>query len=101
MIAQPVDGEALPIPNTDSQECSGQDRAVISEEELLGRGHRQKKTSILLRDYVTHSIQKLSPSSSTLIPQRSSRSPYLIAHYVNCNNFSLRHRLFLAGIHVE
>jgi len=89
VIAQPVDGEALPIPNTDLQECSGQDRAVISEEELLGQGHRQKKTSVLLHDYVTHSIQKLSPSSSTLTPQHSSRSPYPIAHYVNCSNFSL------------
>ena len=30
VIAQPADGEALPIPNTNSQECSGQDGAVIS-----------------------------------------------------------------------
>jgi transposase InsO family protein len=71
------------------------------EGELLGRGHRQKQTSVLLRNYVTHTIQKLSPSSQTPTPRHLSGTAYPIAHYVNCNNFSLRHRTFLAAINAE
>jgi len=34
-------------------------------------------------------------------PQHSSSNFYLIAHYVNCNDFSLRHRTFLAAIYAD
>ncbi|KAF9682405.1 hypothetical protein SADUNF_Sadunf05G0105600 [Salix dunnii] len=41
--------------------------------ETLGRGHRQRQTSVRLRDYITHTIQKISPSlSSPPVPQHAS-----------------------------
>ena len=86
---------------TSAQELHWLDEPEILQEELLGRGHKQKKASILLRDYVTHSIHKLSPSESTRKPQHSSGNPYPIAHHVNCNKFSSQHRMFLAAIHAE
>ena len=48
--------EGLLVHNTTAQESIGCDEPKILQEELLGRGHRQEKTSALLRDYVTHSI---------------------------------------------
>ena len=53
-------------PNTDIvQQNSAQPE---EEEEILGRGHRQRYPSIRLRNYVTNTIQKLSPSFSSSIP---------------------------------
>jgi len=67
-------------------------------EDALGRGHRIKIPSTILRDYVTNTIRKidLSPCSSTL--SSSSGTPYPIANYVSCTKFSSRHRQFLAAI---
>ncbi|GJU91002.1 retrovirus-related pol polyprotein from transposon TNT 1-94 [Tanacetum coccineum] len=42
------------------------------QEENLGRGHRKKETSVRLRDYVTNTVKKNSPSRST--PPAQSRS---------------------------
>nr|TKS15559.1 hypothetical protein D5086_0000032540 [Populus alba] len=70
------------------------------EVNLLGRGHRQRYPSIRLHDYVTNTIQ-LSPSRSPLDPLHSSGTPYPLAHYVNCDKFSMRHRHFLAVITAE
>jgi len=53
-----------PINNTSIHEPNEQDDQEFHEE-LLGRGHRQKKPSVLLHDYVTHTIQKLSSFSLT------------------------------------
>jgi len=90
----------LPINNTSIQEPNEQDDQECHRE-LLGRGHRQKKPSILLHDYVTHTIQKLSLFPLTPRLQHSSSNSYPITHYVNCNNFSLRHKMFLAAIHAD
>ena len=49
-----------PTNNTFVQEPNEQDDLEFHEE-LLGRGHRHKKPSVLLHDYVTHTIHKLSP----------------------------------------
>ena len=54
-----------------------------------------------MHDYVTHTIQKLSSFPLTPKPQLSSGNSYPIAHYVNCNNFSLQDRMFLAAIHAD
>jgi len=89
-----------PVNNTSVQEPNEQDDQEFHKE-LLGRGHRQKIPSILLHDYVTHTIRKLSPFPLTPKLQHSSGNSYPIAHYVNCNNFSLRRRMFLATIHVD
>jgi len=48
-----------PINSTSVQEPNEQDDQEYHEE-LLGRGHRHKKSSVMLHDYVTHTIQKLS-----------------------------------------
>lgn len=74
----------------------------LEEEEvnLLGRGHRQRYPSVRLHDYVTNTIQ-LSPSRSPLDPLHPSGTPYPLAHYVNCDKFSMRHRHFLAVITAE
>ena len=64
----------------------------------LGRGLRDKRPSVLLRDFVTHTVQSSSPSECSSSSTSSSGTPYPIAHYVNCNKFSPRHRVFLAAI---
>jgi len=101
--AIPVQHEVDVIPlinNTSVQKPNEQDDQEFHEE-LLGEGHRQKNPLVLLHDYVTHTIQKLSPFPLTPKPQHSSGNSYPIAHYVNCNIFSLRHRMFLAAIHAD
>ena len=98
---QDEDNEGSAIHDTTEQESNGHDDPEMFEEGLLGWGHKQKKTFILLCDYVSHSIQKLSPSKLTSKPQRSSRNPYPIAHHLNCNKFSSQHRMFLVAIHAE
>ncbi|GKC31220.1 retrovirus-related pol polyprotein from transposon TNT 1-94 [Tanacetum coccineum] len=68
---------------------------VISEnyEEALGR----------LRDFVvTHTIRKASPFPASSSAQSwSSDTPYLIAHYVKCDKFSMCHRTFLEAIDAD
>ncbi|KAH9726734.1 protein kinase domain-containing protein [Citrus sinensis] len=69
---------------------------------VLGRGCRQRQQSTRLRDYVLHTVQRLSssssPSASSLGHTHSLGSPYPITHYVNYDKFSLRHRAFLAAV---
>jgi len=74
--------------------ASEQDEAT----ELLGRGYRHKFPSTRLRDCVTHTVQKMSPSSHSPTPSSSSGTAYPIAHYANLEKFSLAHRAFLAGL---
>jgi hypothetical protein len=69
--------------------------------EELGRGHRIKVPSIRLRDHVTHTAQKLSPSLKPPSSQHISGAPYPLTHYVNCANFSLQHRRFIAAVTAE
>ena len=38
------------------------------------------------------------PCSSSASSRSSSTCPYSIANFVNCDNFSLRHRVFLAAV---
>ena len=67
----------------------------------LGRGFREKFPNVRHRDYVTHTIFTRSPSptsSNTLSPKHPSGTPYPIAHYINCNSFSLRYQTFIAAI---
>ncbi|KAL2928646.1 Retrovirus-related Pol polyprotein from transposon RE2 [Bienertia sinuspersici] len=71
--------------------------------ETLGRGQRVKRPSVLLRDYVIKSITTHTPTekgSSSHAPDSDSSSgtPYPIAHYVNCDNFSMPHRAFLSAV---
>lgn len=72
-----------------------------SDDPLLGRGHRTKRPCTRLRDFVTNTIKRLSPSSCSSSPKANSGEPYPIAHCVSCDNFSLAHRVFLVSISQE
>ena len=51
------------------------------------------------KDFVIHNIFTKSPSlPNNSSPRHPSGTPYPIAHYVNCNSYSLRYRNFLAAI---
>ena len=71
------------------------------EDERMGRRCRIKKPSSRLREYVTNTIQVLSPYARLPSPSSSSGTPYSITNYVNCHNFSLAHRVFLAALEQE
>ena len=60
-----------PIHNTSIQEPNKQDDQECHED-LLGKGYKQKRPSVLLHDYVSHTIQKLSPFPLTPKPHHSS-----------------------------
>lgn len=64
----------------------------------LSRGKRDKTPSILLCDYVTHSVVAPSPSSSTPSQSSPSGCPYPIAHYINCTNYSVNYQKFLVAV---
>ena len=71
-----------------------------SSDSFLGRGHRAKLPSTRLRDYVTNTIVAPSSESSPSVfgSATSSGTPYPLAHYINCNNFSVNYRKFLAAL---
>ncbi|GJV24487.1 retrovirus-related pol polyprotein from transposon TNT 1-94 [Tanacetum coccineum] len=71
-----------------------------TSKEQPGRGKRQRQPSTRLKDFVTHTA-RLSPSAAPPLQSTSSGTPYPIAHYVNCDKFSQRHRCFLAAITAE
>ena len=54
--------------------------------------------SVRLHDNVTNTIQKLNPPTASLALMYASSTPYLIAHYVSCDKFSLQHQNFLIVI---
>ena len=69
-----------------------------TEVEGLGRGHRNKQPSVRLKDHVLYAIQNLSPSASSSIQTHPPGKPYLIANFVSCDKFSVRHKIVLAAI---
>jgi hypothetical protein len=73
----------------------------LNDGESLGRGKRNKIPSIKLRDCVTYTVQKMSPSNRSLPPQQKSGTRYPITHYVSCDKFSAQHRRFLAAVTAE
>ncbi|KAJ9548782.1 LOW QUALITY PROTEIN: hypothetical protein OSB04_021325 [Centaurea solstitialis] len=84
---------------TDCQEpsSSAQDPANVTR---MGRKMRTKIPSVKLRDFVTNTVRKLSPSTSQCSPasNHSSGMAYPIAHFVNCDRFSVGHKKFLAAV---
>ena len=67
---------------------------VLSDPPELGRGLREKRPSVLLRDFVTNTVHTLSPSHRSPSDPGSSGTSYPITHYVNCTQFSKPHRIF-------
>lgn len=90
------------VNDTISEDARGGNSPSTSHttEEQLRRGKRQWQPSTRLKDFVTHTT-RLSPSAAPPLQSTSSGTPYPIAHYVNCDKFSLRHRCFLAAITAE
>ncbi|CAH9071582.1 unnamed protein product [Cuscuta epithymum] len=84
----PVNSEVQVPPDTGSTSAD-----TTSDGITLGRGMRSKRPSVLLRDYVAH----LSPSPSSP-SDSSSGTRYPISHYVSCDKYSTRHRMFLGAI---
>ncbi|RVW21625.1 Retrovirus-related Pol polyprotein from transposon RE2 [Vitis vinifera] len=87
--------EVVPTVGLDSL---GLDNSSNGQSAPMGKGMRDKFPSVLLRDFVTHTVVAESPSSATPSPQHPSGTPYPIAHYINCDNFSVHYRKFLATI---
>ena len=80
------------------QECPSSIPETVDES--MGRGHRTKKPSVKLRDYVLHTVEKLSPPLSTSPPRHPPGTTYPLKHFVNCARFSMPHRRFLVAITV-
>nr|CAN82171.1 hypothetical protein VITISV_040546 [Vitis vinifera] len=87
--------EVVPTVGLDSL---GLDNTSNGQSAPMGKGMRDKFPSVLLRDFVTHTVVAESPSPATPSPQHPSGTPYPIAHYINCDNFSVHYRKFLAAI---
>lgn len=73
--------------------------------ELLGRGKRVHKPSVLLKDYVVHATLASTPlsldtssSSQGLCNSVSCKTPYPISDYLSRANFSPGHKAFLATV---
>ncbi|RVW41167.1 Retrovirus-related Pol polyprotein from transposon RE2 [Vitis vinifera] len=87
--------EVVPTVGLDSL---GLDNSSNGQSAPMGKGMRDKFPLVLLRDFVTHTVVAESPSPATPSPQHPSGTPYPIAHYINCDNFFVHYRKFLATI---
>lgn len=66
--------------------------------EILGRGHRLRQPSVLLRDYVLHTVRAHRPSTPSTAPRSCSSSHYPLTNYLTDARFSLSYRAYLAAI---
>lgn len=97
-----------PAPTTVAPETSS-DPPSPGLPEVLGRGQRSKKPSILLKNYVTHTTQATNPppprapATSYLDPSVtvSGKTLYPIANYLCTSVFTKQHQAFLATITTE
>jgi len=78
-----------------NQENAEQHNEMGPTEEALGRGLWHKQPSSRLRDYVMHTVTRLSPSNCLQTSQRLPGISYPIAQYVNCSSILENHRKFL------
>ncbi|KAK3007596.1 hypothetical protein RJ639_014606 [Escallonia herrerae] len=65
---------------------------------ILGGGKRQKKAPSVLKDYVCHTAQVLSPPASSTPTNDSSGPRYHLANFVSCKSFSAAHTQFLDAV---
>ena len=66
------------------------------DDDELGRGKRQRQTLVLLRDFVTNTIQKLSPSTCSSKPHHPPSESYSIPSLVNSDKYTAQYKHFLA-----
>ncbi|KAL6565862.1 hypothetical protein OROHE_004917 [Orobanche hederae] len=92
-----------PVATVENLETSNNHTTAVdltnSQNDKLGRGMRTKTPSVLLRDYVTNKVVKESPSpGASSPPQHTSGTPFPMAHYISCDNFSQPYQKFLAAV---
>lgn len=88
----------VPLHSPTSSTPSPSDISLVNDDHVnMGRGHRTKYPSVRLQGYTAHTVSTTSPPCSSPL-SRSSGTPYPIAHFVNCTQFSVRHRNFIAAI---
>ena len=99
---QPLSSDAGPSDTSSSAQSNSSTEPDSSSPDpsspSLGRDHRAKQPNCLLRDYFVHSVQLGSPPPGSLDAPRPSGTPYPLANFVSCDNFSMRHRVFLAAV---
>ncbi|KAJ3687146.1 hypothetical protein LUZ61_016310 [Rhynchospora tenuis] len=88
----PASGQDAPASGHDAP-VSGQD--ALAPSQIVSKRSRQPPAK--LQDYICYTAQ-CNPSYAHPTSTVSSGNPYPIAHYVNCNNFSIAHRKFLAAV---
>ncbi|XP_078171460.1 uncharacterized protein LOC144565545 [Carex rostrata] len=72
----------------------------VTQAEMPELGKRSRQPPTRLQDYICYTT-RYDTSHTHLTSVSSSGTPYPIAHYVNCNNFSMAHRRFLAAVTKE
>lgn len=104
------DKETTPLSPVSSTEHSAPPHAINPPSpgipELLGRGHRTSKPSVLLKDYVVNALQTSTPPIVSLVtptPLQGSYTtvlgtPYPIENYLSKARFSSGHMSFLAAL---
>ena len=95
----PSSKEPLHVLQTQTNSSSIDSATTTHNDTNLGRGFRTKFPNVKHKDFVIHTIFTKSPSlPNNSSPRHPSGTPYPIAHYVNCNSYSLRYRNFIAAI---
>ncbi|KAL2922825.1 Retrovirus-related Pol polyprotein from transposon TNT 1-94 [Bienertia sinuspersici] len=85
--------EDTSVSTTAPQAASGEGAPVV-----LARSDRSRHPPGWHHDYIAHTVHVPSPSTTSSPPSSSSSTPYPLAHFVNCDTFSLRHRVFIAAL---
>ncbi|KAH1129316.1 hypothetical protein J1N35_000694 [Gossypium stocksii] len=93
----PVSSPTLVVSYSSSNDTVVQ-RALGNDALELGQGHREKFPFMKLGAFFTHTIIKKSLSPTSHASEPSSGTPLPIAHYVNCDKLTVKHRNFLTAI---
>ncbi|KAJ4746686.1 Retroelement pol polyprotein-like [Rhynchospora pubera] len=76
------------------------DATTMTQEVTRDLMPRTRQPPAKLRDYICYTAQ-VDHSHAHPTSTGSSGTPYSISHYVNCNNFSMAHRVFLNAVTKE
>ncbi|KAJ1685788.1 hypothetical protein LUZ63_017178 [Rhynchospora breviuscula] len=98
----PASGHSAPTSSGESAPTSGpsapaSDQRVPASESRQIASRRSRQPPTRLQDYICYTA-KCDPSYAHPTSAATSGTPYPIAHYVNCNKFSVAHRKFLAAV---
>ncbi|KAJ1703741.1 hypothetical protein LUZ63_003520 [Rhynchospora breviuscula] len=98
----PTSGHSAPASSGESAPTSGpsapvSDQSAPASESRQIASRRSRQPPTRLQDYICYTA-KCDPSYAHPTSAATSGTPYPIAHYVNCNKFSVAHRKFLAAV---